>query len=45
MLSDISGAGQVFLSSLSQVQNSLNQAQLQVSSGLAVNQPSDAPDE
>jgi flagellar hook-associated protein 3 FlgL len=45
MLSDISGAGQVFLSNLSQVQNSLNQAQLQVSSGVAVNEPSDAPDE
>ena len=45
MLSNVSGAGQVFLSNLSQVQNSLNQAQLQVSSGLAVNEPSDAPDE
>jgi flagellar hook-associated protein 3 FlgL len=45
MISNISGAGQLFLSSLSQVQNALAHAQLQVSSGIKVTQPSDAPDQ
>jgi flagellar hook-associated protein 3 FlgL len=45
MLSNISGTGQQFLSSLSHIQNSVNEAQLQISSGLKVAKPSDAPDE
>lgn len=45
MISNISGAGQLFLSSLSQVQNALSQTQLQVSSGVKVTEPSDAPDQ
>ena len=45
MLSNISAAGQQFLSSISQVQNALNHAQLEVSSGLKVATASDAPDQ
>lgn len=45
MVSGISAAGQQFLSNLTNVQNSLNQAQNQLSSGLKVANASDAPDQ
>jgi flagellar hook-associated protein 3 FlgL len=45
MLSTISPAGQEFLNSLNDIQTRLNTAQQQITTGLKVNAPSDAPDE
>ena len=45
MLSTISPAGQLFVNSINNIQARLSVAQLQISSGLKVSQPSDAPDQ
>lgn len=45
MISGISAEAQSFLNSLNNIQNQLNTAETQISTGLLVNQPSDAPDE
>ncbi len=45
MLSPISPSGQQFVDSLNATQARLSVAQLQISTGLKVNQPSDAPDQ
>jgi flagellar hook-associated protein 3 FlgL len=45
MISGISPEGQNFINALTLIQTQLNTAQAQIASGLAVNQPSDAPDE
>lgn len=45
MTPGINAEGQQFLNALNQIQTQLSTAELQISSGLKVNQPSDAPDE
>jgi len=45
MISNINAPGQQFLAAISQLQSNLNRTQLQLSSGLKVSTPSDAPDE
>ncbi len=45
MTPGINAEGQQFINSINQIQTQLNNAELQISSGLKVNQPSDAPDE
>ena len=45
MLSFVNSAGSVFLANLSQIENTNEQTQTQISSGLKVSQPSDAPDQ
>lgn len=45
MISGINPEGQNFINSLTNIQQQLSIAQAQISSGLLVNQPSDAPDE
>ena len=45
MLSAISPAGQQFVNSINDIQARLNVAQQQISTGLKVSQPSDAPDQ
>jgi flagellar hook-associated protein 3 FlgL len=45
MISGINPEGQNFINALTLIQTQLNTAQAQIASGLAVNQPSDAPDE
>lgn len=45
MTPGINSEGQRFINSVNQIQNLLNTAELQISSGKKVNQPSDAPDE
>ena len=44
MLSSIDPSGQQFLNSMDNIQSTLDTAELELSSGLKVNQPSDAPD-
>ena len=44
MISGINPEGQNFINALTQIQAQLSTAQAQIASGLAVNQPSDAPD-
>lgn len=45
MLSFVDSAGSVFLANLTQIENTNAQTQAQISSGLKVSQPSDAPDQ
>jgi flagellar hook-associated protein 3 FlgL len=45
MVSNISASGQQFLAGIAAIQNSINQANQEVSTGLKVSVPSDAPDE
>ena len=45
MLPPINPSGQQFLNAVNNIQQNLSTAQLQLSSGLKVNQPSDAPDQ
>ena len=45
MFPGISPAGQQFVNNVNQIQSTLNTAEQQISSGMNLNQPSDAPDE
>src|SRR5580704_2040892 len=45
MFAGISPAGQQFVNNVNNIQSAVNQAQQEVSTGLNLNQPSDAPDE
>jgi flagellar hook-associated protein 3 FlgL len=45
MFAGISPAGQQFVDNINQIQSTLNTAEQQISSGMNLNQPSDAPDE
>jgi flagellar hook-associated protein 3 FlgL len=45
MFPGINAEGQQFVANLNQIQSALNNAQQQISTGLNLNQPSDAPDE
>ena len=45
MIPSVNPAAQLFLADLSRVQSQIDTAQRQVSSGLKISQPSDAPDE
>src|SRR5664279_258046 len=45
MLSNVSPAGQQFVNSINDTQSRLNVAQQQITTGLKISQPSDAPDQ
>src|ERR1035441_1102645 len=45
MISTLSSGSLQFLNSVNSIQSRLNKVQLELSSGLAVSQPSDAPDQ